>query len=181
MRKSAINDCINILKLAGVNPWSGAAIDIGGTDIVNLDGNFTQNPLLQLNQGITFLDKGFNAQIIGAKADQLVDFLEIASIEHLKGRFDMVFSFDTIEHIPNPFLFCEHLLFITKPGGYIYLSTVFEWAYHPSPEDYYRFSPKGLCELFLNPINKRYQDFEGIWCGWGSDPRGVSLLGRRLT
>jgi hypothetical protein len=43
------------------------------------------------------------------------------------------------------------MIFVAKPGGYIYVATVFEWPYHPSPEDYFRFIPAGLRELFLSP------------------------------
>lgn len=56
---------------------------------------------------------------------------------------------------------------------------VFEWPYHPSPEDYFRFTPAGLRELFLSPLNHLREEIQILWCDWGTDGKGVSLLGRR--
>jgi len=152
---------------------------VGGTDIIYLDNGFAPNPLLEISPKLTFLDKGFNIEHIGGAAEEQVDFLEAETISHLRSRFDLVYCFDTLEHVSNPFLFCEHLVDITRPGGYLYVSTVFQWPYHPSPEDYFRFSPDGLRELFCSPANRLHEEVEVIWCGWESDRRKVMLLARR--
>ena len=137
---------------------------LAGPETVYLDTILACNPLFELSPNQTFLDKGFNVDSIGTKADKVVDFLDSSSISHLQGRFDLVYCFDTLEHISNPFLFCEHLIYITKPGGYVYMATVFEWPYHPSPEDDFRFSPAGLRELFHSPLNKLRDEFSVLWC-----------------
>jgi SAM-dependent methyltransferase len=157
----------------------GRAIDIGGTETVYLDDGFAPNPLLELSPGLELLDRGFNVDVVGTSADHVVDFLDPAVASRLEGRFDLVYCFDTLEHVSDPFRFAEHLVRILKPGGHLYLATVFQWAYHPSPEDYFRFSPIGLLEVFTGPVNVMRGQFDPLWLGWGTDPRGVVILGRR--
>jgi SAM-dependent methyltransferase len=179
MRKSAVKDCLRILRHFGIDPSSAEAIDVGGTETVYLDTGFARNPLLDISPKVVFLDRGFNVEVIGTKADEVVDFLNSKSILHLRDRFDLVYCFDTLEHASNPFRFCEHLIYITKPDGYIYVATVFEWPYHPSPQDYFRFSPEGLRECFENPVNLYRDEVVVLWCDWESDRRAVALLGQR--
>jgi len=176
MRNSCVEDCKNIFAKFGITFTGKEAIEVGGNDIVSLDDVISQNPLIALCPGIVLLDKGFNVDTMGASTNLQVDFLDYDSIAPLENKFDLVFTFDTLEHIPNPFLFCENLVNVTKPGGYIYLSTVFSYGYHPSPEDYYRFSPKGLSEVFSNQYNKNFDKCIELHSGWGSDPRGVEIL-----
>jgi SAM-dependent methyltransferase len=181
MRRSAISDLKKLAKHFKINLRSGSAIDVGGTNKVNLDGKITVNPLLKIRPNIIFLDRGFNINTFKTKANEVVDFLNTKSIHHLKNRFTIVFCFDTLEHVSDPIRFCQNLISITKPGGYIYLATVFDWTYHPSPEDYYRFSPSGLRESFTNSSNKLSKQVKIIWSGWGSDPRGVSILLQKVS
>lgn len=175
MRASAVRDCLQVLQAFDVDPQKGAAIDVGGTAEVYLsdDGivGIEANPLTKLIPHLTLLDRGFNETELGTSSDEKVDFLVPESIEHLRNGFDIVFSFDTLEHVSNPFKFCEHLLRVAKPGGYVYVSTIFSWVYHPSPEDYFRFSPAGLEACFAEAA-------EGgvLWSGWESDERGVAVL-----
>ena len=67
MRYAAFLDCLQIFKQFGIDPSRGKGIDIGRTEIVYLDGIPSPNPLLQLNNGLVLLDKGF-------------------TVEHLRGR-----------------------------------------------------------------------------------------------
>lgn len=180
MRSAAIQDCFRILREYGIDPSRGSAVDVGGTEIVYLDGKPAPNPLKRVIPNLVFLDKGFNVEALNTSAHQVLDFLDRQSIAGLAGRFDLVFCFDTLEHVQNPFRFCEHLIYITKPGGYIYVATVFEWPYHPSPEDYFRFSPSGLRECFTSDLNALRNDFSILSCDWCSDGKGVFLFGRRI-
>jgi SAM-dependent methyltransferase len=108
----------------------------------------TRNPLLDLLPKIRFLDPGFTAADTGTGLDIKGDMLVESDVARLENRFDLVVSFDTLEHVSDPFLFCRNFVRIAKPGGYLYLATVFSWVYHPSPEDYFRFSPTGLARCF---------------------------------
>jgi SAM-dependent methyltransferase len=66
------------------------------------------------------------------------------------GQFDLVYSHQVLEHIPKPWLAGKELVRVLKPGG-IGLHTT--CAYNPRHglpafNDYYRFLPDGLAELF---------------------------------
>jgi SAM-dependent methyltransferase len=56
-------------------------------------------------------DRGLN--IFGMKDE---------SAERLKGRFDIVFSFHVLEHVPDPVAFIQEMLSWVKPGGKIGIS-----------------------------------------------------------
>lgn len=127
----------------------------------------TENPLLTSVPGIQFFDRGFNAEAIDTVADIDGDFLIEQDVAPLVDQFDIVFCFDTLEHVSDPFTFCRNLVRIARPGGHVYLATVFSWEYHPSPKDYFRFSPDGLRECFANT------NMHILECGWHKE--GVSV------
>jgi SAM-dependent methyltransferase len=133
----------------------------------NTETIVTDNPLLPLVPHLQFFDRGFNTEALGAEVDVMGDFLVEADVRPFLDRFDVVFCFDTLEHVSDPFTFCRNLLRIVKPGGVVYLATVFAWEYHPSPQDYFRFSPEGLRECFV------HSGGEVLECGW--DMPGVSV------
>jgi FkbM family methyltransferase len=181
LRRSAVDDCRAVLSRFGIDPSESDAIDVGGTPVVYLDDSFQPNPLLELNPTIVMLDRGFNVEQTRTSADYLVDFLDPDAIAPLEERFDLAFNFDTLEHVSQPFSFAENLIRILKPGGHLFVATVFSWPYHPSPEDYFRYSPAGLQELFTSASNRLSRDFTVLWCGWGTDSNGVALLGGRKS
>lgn len=183
MRMSSVEDCLKVLSYYGIDPSQGAAVDVGGTETVSLKSRrgvqtLARNPLLRCHPDLIFLDEGFNQERFGGRADEYLDFLDESRIAHLQNRFDLVFCFDTLEHIRDPFRFCAHLARIAKPAGYIYLATVFRYAYHPSPEDYFRFSPAGLRECFLAGVGEEAKA-EAVWCDWESDEDAVAILVRK--
>ncbi len=47
-----------------------------------------------------------------------------------------------------PWIFAEHLSQLTRPGGRLYISVPWVWRYHAYPDDYFRFSWRGIMELF---------------------------------
>lgn len=108
----------------------------------------TRNPLLSSLPNLRFLDPGFTAETTGSGLDIQGDLLVEADVARIEAQFDLVLSFDTLEHVSDPFTFCRNLVRLAKPGGFLYLATVFSWEYHPSPEDYFRFSPTGLARCF---------------------------------
>ena len=64
---------------------------------------------------------------------------------------DCVLCVSTLEHVRDPFAVVSEIFRILKPGGIIYLSIPFIFAYHGDPDDYYRFSFTGikiLCQKF---------------------------------
>ena len=132
-RQRVRNTLVNML---GGQPRAKSLIDV------------RPNPLADLFPGIEYLDRGYNQEKLDTDQDYTVDFTIDDQVEHLADRFSMAVSFDTLEHVADPPAFCRNLLRVVKPGGYVYLQTVFSYVYHPSPEDYFRFSPAGLRECF---------------------------------
>jgi len=74
---------------------------------------------------------------------------DITNCPDVKSRsFDFIFSVDVFEHLRKPWKAASEIERLIKPGGIVFVSTVFSWRYHPSPIDFWRFSPAGLESLF---------------------------------
>lgn len=80
------------------------------------------------------------------------------------GEFDFVYSSDTFEHLKKPWLAAKEMGRITKPGGIVFVTTLFSWRYHPCPIDYWRFTPHALASLFED-------DFDLVEANWDITPR----------
>jgi len=67
-----------------------------------------------------------------------------------EGNFDFVYSHQVLEHIPKPWLAGAELVRVLKSGGVGLHTTCAYNPRHglPSFNDYYRFLPDGLAELF---------------------------------
>ncbi len=64
---------------------------------------------------------------------------------------DCVVSVSTLEHVRQPATVVQEIFRILKPGGIVYLNVPFVFPYHTDPDDFYRFSYRGieiLCEDF---------------------------------
>ena len=66
------------------------------------------------------------------------------------GQFDLVYSHQVLEHIPKPWRAGAELVRVLKPGGVGIHTTCAYNPRHglPAFNDYYRFLPDGLAELF---------------------------------
>ena len=53
-----------------------------------------------------------------------------------------------LEHVRRPWVFAEHLTTVLRTGAALYISVPWVWRYHPYPDDYFRFSWRGIMELF---------------------------------
>jgi hypothetical protein len=53
-----------------------------------------------------------------------------------------------LEHVRKPWVFAEHLTSVMRAGGALYMSVPWVWRYHAYPDDYFRFSWRGVMELF---------------------------------
>jgi SAM-dependent methyltransferase len=202
MRSSSVTHALETFDRYGISLDNVKAIDVGGTQKFYLETErlrkgvrshvknlflgladkhsyldreiiVTDNPLLSRLPEIKFFDQGFNANQISTESDIQADFLDFANIAPISDSFDLTVSFDTLEHVRDPFLFCKHLVSITKPGCYLYLQTVFSWKYHPSPKDYFRFSPEGLAECFSQT------NVEVLECGWDVEEVSTFIFLRR--
>ncbi len=63
---------------------------------------------------------------------------------------DTTVSFYVLEHVTEPQQFVHEMHRITKPGGYVFLTTAMAFPLHGLPHDYFRFCEAGLKHLFRN-------------------------------
>lgn len=62
--------------------------------------------------------------------------------------FSLVVCCSVLEHVERPWLMAENISRLTKPGGRLYMSVPWVWRYHAYPDDYFRFSWRGIETLF---------------------------------
>ena len=63
-------------------------------------------------------------------------------------RFALVICCSVLEHVRKPWRFAENITRVVRPGGLLFMSVPWVWRYHPYPDDYFRFSPRGVESLF---------------------------------
>lgn len=66
--------------------------------------------------------------------------------------FDAVICCSTFEHIARPWIAAEEIAKVLRPGGLVYVQTHQTYPLHDSPEDFWRFSARGL-EMLFGPPN----------------------------
>ncbi|HEY4169474.1 MAG TPA: methyltransferase domain-containing protein [Reyranella sp.] len=62
--------------------------------------------------------------------------------------FDLVVCCHVLEHTPAPMRAARNIESLLRPGGLAYISTPWSQAFHAAPDDYWRFSRRGLALLF---------------------------------
>ncbi|MBS0523526.1 MAG: methyltransferase domain-containing protein [Proteobacteria bacterium] len=62
--------------------------------------------------------------------------------------FDLVVCCHVLEHTPAPLRAARNIEALLRPGGLAYISTPWSQAFHAAPDDYWRFSRRGLGLLF---------------------------------
>ncbi len=76
------------------------------------------------------------------------------------GAFGTAVCLNVLEHVDNPFRTMAAMYQLLQPGGVLILETVFSFPYHPSPNDFWRFSPACLRHLASTA------GFEVLECDW---------------
>lgn len=66
---------------------------------------------------------------------------------------DVILSLQVLEHVPDVDRYLGEAYRVLKPGGMLWLTTHGMWPYHPTPEDYYRWTLSGL----RREIGKRFE------------------------
>jgi SAM-dependent methyltransferase len=64
------------------------------------------------------------------------------------GCFDLVVSQAVLEHVADPGAAAKEMLRVLKPGGELYAEIPFIQGYHPTPEDFQRYTLSGIERLF---------------------------------
>ena len=62
---------------------------------------------------------------------------------NLKEKYDVIITKDTFEHILNPWDAVNNVLELLNEDGFFICIVPFNWRFHPSPYDGYRFSHQG--------------------------------------
>ena len=93
-----------------------------------------------------------------------------------RDSFGMAVCLNVLEHVQNPFRVFAALYQIMSGDSLLILSTVFAFPYHPSPMDYWRFSPEALKYL------AQTAGFDILECDWRLDiaaDKGIRDLQRQ--
>src|SRR5690606_21920552 len=73
---------------------------------------------------------------------------DIHSLPHdWTGRFSGVLCSEVLEHVRRPVRGLTELRRVTKPGGWIVVTTLFAFPEHGFPDDYFRFTRNGLAQV----------------------------------
>lgn len=65
-----------------------------------------------------------------------------------KNTFDLVLCCSVMEHVTKPWVMAEKITEVVKPGGKLFISVPWSWRYHAYPDDYFRFSHRGVETLY---------------------------------
>lgn len=65
-----------------------------------------------------------------------------------EAHFALVICCSVLEHVRRPWEMAANLTRLLRPGGALYVAVPWVWRYHPYPDDYFRFSWRGIAELF---------------------------------
>ena len=66
------------------------------------------------------------------------------------GLFDVVYSNNVFEHLQDPFVAARNLFKMCRTGGLIITIVPFSQRFHESPDDYFRYTHRGVERLFQN-------------------------------
>lgn len=100
--------------------------------------------------------------------------------------FDLVYSHQVLEHIPKPWIAASEILRVTRKGGFGIHTTCAFNPRHGQPEfnDYYRFLPDGIAELFDGTtvlVKDEWGNRQAILYNVGIDDGYGALGGRRFS
>jgi SAM-dependent methyltransferase len=98
-----------------------------------------------------------------------------------EGRYDIVMSLNTLEHIYNPFDTISEMSRVLKKGGKLIISTPFIFQLHSHPNDYLRLTTDWYRET-LSKLG--FTECRAVYLNFGpfstSSSLGVSLLPRYI-
>jgi SAM-dependent methyltransferase len=91
---------------------------------------------------------------------------DLASLRAALGRqeFATILCPHVLEHVAQPWVAAANIAALLAPGGVLLVQVPWVQAYHPFPEDYWRFSFAGIRALFAG-----LEIVDQFYCGAGSD------------
>lgn len=82
-------------------------------------------------------------------------------IQNADEKFDIVFSTQVLEHVPDYAFYLSEAKRCLAEDGYVILTTHGYWMYHPDPTDYWRWTSMGLKKI-VEDAGFKIVHFEGI-------------------
>ena len=120
------------------NDFRGRVLEIGSKDYGN-----TQ-PFREVFQGSEYVGVDLEA---GPNVDFVIDLEQ--GVGPLAGKkFDLIIVCSVLEHSPRPWILAEHIQQLLAEDGAVMSCHPWVWRYHKYPDDYFRFSPRGITALF---------------------------------
>lgn len=83
----------------------------------------------------------------GQGVDRVID-LATGIGDLTEGHFALAICCSVLEHVRRPWEMAANLTRLLRAGGTLYVAVPWVWRYHPYPDDYFRFSWRGVAELF---------------------------------
>ncbi len=83
----------------------------------------------------------------GKDVDRVLD-LAAGTGDLAEGHFALAICCSVLEHVRRPWNMAANLTRLLRPGGALYVAVPWVWRYHPYPDDYFRFSWRGIAEIF---------------------------------
>lgn len=109
--------------------------------------------------------------------------------------FDVVLSTEVLEHVLNPDLYLLEVKRVLKPGGVFFFTVPFLMSFHEVPNDYYRYTPYALEEIFsrigftnikinaMGGYNASVAHMLGLWINkylWGNKKIIMRVIGKPI-
>ncbi len=116
----------------------GPIVEIGSRDYGSTE-NFRE-----LYPGNAFVGVDLEA---GPGVDMVADLTEgVGSLP--ESHFGLAICCSVLEHTPRPWIMAQNITRIVREHGWLYIAVPWVWRYHAYPDDYFRFSFRGVAALF---------------------------------
>ena len=131
----------------------------GGGDPIFLDVGGNKGEMKSVAEGYAYWLVDLTVRTDDADRCIQADICEPLPVD--PGTVDVIFSNQVWEHLERPWLACQELGKLLKPGGLFITATLFAYRYHPLPEDFFRYSHKGLAS-----IHEEFAGTETVLCNY---------------
>ena len=125
--------------LRAIREWFGSTAMGSASSALSIDDNPTLDQILVERWPLLKISQAVYPEMDCQRLTRVAD-----------NTYDVVYSHQVIEHVPKPWLAGKELVRVLKPGGLGLHTTCAYNPRHGPPafNDYYRFLPDGLVELF---------------------------------
>jgi len=139
MRKEGMGDINQIIFLKRFLPQTdGPILEIGSKDYGNTSSFRT----------IYNVPEYVGLDMEAGKDVDVVQDLTQGTGELKEGHFNLIICCSVLEHVDRPWIMAENITRLCKKDGVLYMSVPWVWRYHAYPDDYFRFSFRGVKSLF---------------------------------